>query len=120
MSGKIRIGVGTEEESARRFIEAWHQAEQGKRVKAPEERLLFEDLEILLRTLTPKRWTLLRRLRREGPTSVRALAKLLGRDYKNVHADVKALALLGLIDREERGAVLVPWETVIAEMRLVA
>jgi predicted transcriptional regulator len=120
MSGKVRIGVGTAEESVHRFIETWHQAEQGKRVKIPEERLLFEDLETLLRTLTPRRWALLRRLKREGPTSVRALAKLLGRDYKNVHADVKALELLGLIIREERGEVLVPWETVIAEMRLVA
>src|SRR5574337_725046 len=116
MSGKIRIGVGKAEESAHRFIETWHQAEQGQRVKIPKERLVFEDLETLLRVLTPRRWALLRRLKREGPTSVRALAKLLGRDYKNVHADVKALMLLGLIFREERGEVLVPWETVTAEM----
>jgi predicted transcriptional regulator len=120
MSGKIRIGVGKAEESAHRFIETWHQAEQGKRANVPEERLVFEDLETLLRTLTPRRWALLKRLRREGSTSVRALARLLGRDYKNVHADVKALVLLGLIVREERGGVLVPWETVAAEMRLVA
>ncbi len=120
MSSKIRIGVDKAEESAHRFIETWHQAEQGKTVEVPEERLVFEDLETLLRVLTPRRWALLRRLKREGSTSVRALAKLLGRDYKNVHTDVKALALLGLIIREERGEVLVPWETVTAEMRLVA
>ncbi len=54
MSGKIRIGVGKAEESAHRFIEIWHQAEQRKRVKVPEERLVFEDLETLLRTLTPR------------------------------------------------------------------
>jgi len=120
MSSKIRIGVDKAEESAHRFIEIWHQAEQGKRVNVPEERLVFEDLETLLRVLTPRRWALLKRLKREGSASVRTLAKLLGRDYKNVHADVKALALLGLVIREERGEVLVPWETVVAEMRLVA
>jgi predicted transcriptional regulator len=120
MSGRIRIGVGKAEESAHRFIETWHQAEQGKTVKVPEECLVFEDLETLLRMLTPRRWALLRRLTREGSTSVRTLATLLGRDCKNVHADVKALVLLGLIIREERGEVLVPWETVVAEMRLVA
>ena len=48
------------------------------------------------------------------------LAKLLSRDYKNVHTDVKALDRLGLLIRAEHGEILVPWETVIAEMRLAA
>lgn len=120
MSGKIRIGVGKADESTRRFLDAWRQAGKGKTPKIPEERLVFEDLETLLRMLTPRRWALLRRLKREGPTSVRALAKLLSRDYKNVHTDVKALDRLGLIVRAEHGEILVPWETVIAEMRLAA
>jgi len=30
--------------------------------------------------------------------SIRALAKALGRDYSNVHADVQALAAAGLLD----------------------
>ena len=37
-------------------------------------------------------------VRRHQVTSVRALAKALGRDYSNVHADVQALTAAGLLD----------------------
>ena len=36
-------------------------------------------------------------------TSVRALAKALGRDYSNVHADVQALTAAGLLDTADGG-----------------
>ncbi len=120
MKRKIKIHIGNAEEPAKRFLDAWHQAARGKIPGVPEERLAFEDLETLLRMLTPRRWALLKELRREGPRSVRALAKVLGRDYKNVHADVKTLVRLGLITRTGHGEVLVPWESVVAEMRLAA
>ena len=41
---------------------------------------------------------LLSYVRRNHVTSIRALAKALGRDYSNVHADVQALAGAGLLD----------------------
>lgn len=40
-------------------------------------------------------------LRQHGPLSVRALAKQLERDYKNVHADANALEEVDLIQRTE-------------------
>lgn len=46
---------------------------------------------------------LLRYVHRHKVASVRALAKALGRDYSNVHADVQALAAAGLIDAAEGG-----------------
>jgi predicted transcriptional regulator len=52
----------------------------------------------LARVLTVKRVELLSYVRRNKVTSVRALAKALGRDYSNVHADVKALQSAGLIE----------------------
>jgi len=48
--------------------------------------------------MTGKRMELLRYVRRHQVTSVRALAKALGRDYSNVHADVRALTAAGLLD----------------------
>ncbi|MBX3575973.1 MAG: winged helix DNA-binding protein [Rhizobiaceae bacterium] len=77
-------------------------------------------MEQLLRLLTPNRWTLLRALRTQGPVSIRALSKALGRDYRGVHADVATLLQAGLIDRNEAGLVHVPWSKITAEMNLEA
>jgi predicted transcriptional regulator len=76
----------------------------------------FESMELLLKVLTPNRWTLLRKLRAIGPSSIRALSQSLGRDYRGVHADVAALREVGLIERRADGKVLVPWSRIIAEM----
>jgi len=70
--------------------------------------------------LTPTRWTLLRFLRREGPMSIRGLSKGLTRDYKNVHTDVKELERVGLVAPGTEGKVMVPWDTLLAEVRLEA
>jgi predicted transcriptional regulator len=75
-------------------------------------------METLLKALTPNRWALLRRLRSTGPSSVRALAGSLGRDYRGVHADIAALLAVGLVERGEDGKVLVPWSRITAEMSI--
>src|SRR3546814_16053747 len=75
-------------------------------------------METPLKVLTPNRWVLLRRLRSQGPSSIRALARALDRDYRGVHADVSALVEAGLIERNERGAIFVPWSRITAEMAL--
>jgi predicted transcriptional regulator len=64
----------------------------------PERHLNFESLTALMRVLSAKRLDLLGHVRRNQVTSVRALAKALGRDYSNVHADVKALKEIDLIE----------------------
>jgi hypothetical protein len=69
---------------------------------------------LVFRDLEPKRrikgvdisWgamELLSNVRRNPVTSIRALAKALGRDYSNVHADVQALAGAGLLDSTSKG-----------------
>lgn len=76
----------------------------------------FETMELLLKVLTPNRWALLRRLRSLGPSSVRALAGSLGRDYRGVHADVAVLLGAGLVEKRDDGKVWVPWSRISAEM----
>ena len=93
---KITVGGAIEEDSSRRFIDAWHRAESGETFH--ERHLAFESWDALARVLTGKRMELLRYVRRHHITSIRALAKALGRDYSNVHADVQALAAAGLLD----------------------
>jgi predicted transcriptional regulator len=72
----------------------------------------------LLKVLTPNRWDLLRTLRSNGPSSIRALSQALGRDYRGVHADVGILLKAGLIERKASGAIHVPWSRITAEMSL--
>ncbi|HDZ71259.1 MAG TPA: hypothetical protein ENH55_00305 [Aurantimonas coralicida] len=101
-----------EARSAARRIDA------GDFTPSPAAHLGFEDAETLLKALTPNRWTLLRTLRKGGPTSIRALSRLLGRDYRGVHSDVSALLELGLIDRDDKGLIRVPWSKITAELSI--
>jgi predicted transcriptional regulator len=65
--------------------------------------LAFENWQLLARVLTGKRVELLRHVRRHQVASVRALAKALGRDYRNVHTDVQTLIRAGLLDNSANG-----------------
>ena len=98
---KITVGGAFESEAARRFVDAWHRAERGKKLQ--ERHLAFESWDALARVLTGKRMELLRYVRRHKVASVRALAKALRRDYSNVHADVQALMAAGLLDAAAGG-----------------
>ena len=80
---KVTVGGPIEEDAARGFVDAWHRAERGESFR--ERHLAFESW------VTGKRMELLRHVRRHKVASIRALAKALGRDYSNVHADVQAL-----------------------------
>lgn len=84
-------------------------ARQGR---TPDFRLSFESARSLFAELTPARLDLLDTLRKVGPCSVYALAKAADRNYSNVHTDVARLEQLGLIERNEDAAILVPFEAV--------
>ena len=98
---KITVGGEMEAEASRDFIDAWHHAERGETLH--ERHLAFENSDMLARVLSNKRMELLSYVRRNNVTSVRALAKALKRDYSNVHADVQALAGVGLLENSRKG-----------------
>ena len=50
--------------------------------------------------------------------SIRALAIDLGRDYKNVHTDVRRLENIGLVQRTKNDRFKVPWDIVEARLLL--
>ena len=106
---KITVGGDVIAEAGRRFIDAWHRAERGE--DFCERHLAFENWDTLARVLTGKRTELLRYVHRHEVRSIRQLAAALGRDYSNVHADVKALAAEGLLDLEE-GRVRVDYDAI--------
>lgn len=95
---KITVGGDMVAEAGRRFVDAWHRAEAGEDVC--ERHLAFETWDTLARVLTGKRLDLLRYVRHHDVASIRQLAAALGRDYSNVHADVKALAAERLLTND--------------------
>src|ERR1700754_2335703 len=100
-NAKVTVGGAMEKDASRRFVNAWHRAEHGETFH--ERHLAFESWDALARVMTGKRMELLHYVRRHKVGSVRALAKALGRDYSNVHADVQALAAAGLLDTADGG-----------------
>ena len=98
---KITVGGDVEGEAAARFTDAWHRAERGESFR--ERYVAFESWDALVGLLTNERLELLRYVRRHEATNVRSLAKALGRDYRNVQADVQALTAIGLLDSTKRG-----------------
>jgi len=115
----IKIGIGPLKDTAARFIDAWHKTERDASASVLEL-LTFEDIETFLTVMTSTRWRLLRILHDTGPSSVRALAQHLGRDYKNVHNDVGLLENAGLLSRTKDNRIAVTWDSIVAELDLQA
>lgn len=118
MSKKVlNVAVSTLEEDLAQFSQAWHAAETGKRVK-PYAGIGFEAAVQLLAALSPQRCALIHSLKEQGACSIYALAKLLGRNYSNVHSDVTKLLALGIAEKDETGKVFVPWDEIDVQFPL--
>lgn len=102
------------EEMGKRFIKAW------KSGKSNGDILQFESPTALFRMLTPKRWALIERLQKLGPSSVRGLARELERDVKRVHEDVTALIECGFVARTDDRKLHVPYDVIHADFDLRA
>lgn len=115
MARTLELRVGPAADALDRFEAAWNRTAEGRPMQSLDI-LTLGDLPLLIKTLTPARWSLLARLRAEGPSSIYELARRLQRDYKNVHTDVARLIELGLIERKE-SLVAVGCDVVRAELR---
>jgi len=90
---------------------------RGEKV-APHFGVNFEQIGQMLAAFTPKRWELIAALREAGPLTVAELARLLRRDYKNVHTDVAQLIEWMAVERCDDGRVNVPWSDILVDMKL--
>jgi predicted transcriptional regulator len=117
MSKTLYVRTGSAADALDRFEAAWHLA-TGRKAPEPLSVLSFGDLPLLLKTLTPARWELLRELRKKGAASVFSLARHLKRDYKNVHTDVARLVELGLIEKTGKAEIRIAYEAIRSELRL--
>lgn len=97
-------------------LERW---EAGEDVEAARARTVnFEDRSQLRRLLTPRREELLEAVMADPPASIRALADRLGRDVRDVDADLRELAEYRIVHFQEAGRErpVVPYETVRVEV----
>ncbi|OGT64436.1 MAG: hypothetical protein A3J38_02070 [Gammaproteobacteria bacterium RIFCSPHIGHO2_12_FULL_45_9] len=119
MSKTITIQTGNLQDAAKEFTGAWHRAEKTGSISQPIEKITFTDQRLLFKTLTPRRFDILQYVHQHGRISIRALAKGVGREYSNVHQDVKVLFQLGLILKDEHSTqYYVPWDKIVTEISL--
>lgn len=116
---EVKVGVKTPKAAMAEVVHVWKRAEKGRVPRKPVEGIYFADFVTMARILTPRRIDLLLTLQARGKMTMRALAQLLKRDYKNVHSDVQRLKLTGLIEIGN-GYVHVPWKTIRFETVLTA
>ena len=96
---RLKVGVRPLEEGLQEFGETLKDLQTGK-ILSKRGGVYFVSVEALRRVLTPSRLTLLHLIRTRHPRSIASLAKLIRRDFKNVHANLKLLADLGLVHLE--------------------
>jgi predicted transcriptional regulator len=109
----VTLEVGSAKAVTRRALDAL----KGKRQQA---RISFASPELLWRVLTAKRWELLKAMAGQGPMTIRAAARRVGRDVKAVHGDMHALLNAGLLDRNEDGRIVFRFDAVHVDFTLHA
>lgn len=96
------------------FVQTWRTG------RSTGDLFTFSSPAQLFSVLTPKRWALIERLQATGPSSLRGLARALGRDVKRVHEDAAVLLDWGLIERTAQGRLEAPFSVIHAEFDLFA
>lgn len=115
----LEIQIKSREQADAEFSRAFKAVQTGKKV-SPSRGIYFTSLEAVRALLTDRRLAILHLVREHAPKSINQLAKIAGRDFKNVHADVMLLKNYGLIQMEKRGktrstitkAISVPYQAI--------
>jgi predicted transcriptional regulator len=88
------------------FTKTFEAVQNGRRIpKGPREEVGFTSIEAARNFLTRERLALLHTIRSRHPGSLYELAKMIGRDFKNVQEDIRILERHGLvrITKQPRG-----------------
>jgi len=108
----VTLSIGSLDDMKRRVDAAL-------RGKARGAHISFSTPELFLRTMTERRWEIVRVMTGAGPMSIREVARRVGRDVKAVHGDITALLKAGIV-RKEEGRVVFPFEEVRLDVRMRA
>jgi predicted transcriptional regulator len=119
MSDVLRVNVESLADGLDRAVKVMEALEQGKTVEK-QESIGFANVTSMLALFTPKRWELIETLRNSEGMSINALANLLKRNYKNVHTDVSALIEWGIVHKNDKNRVYVPYSELIFDVKLTS
>ena len=108
---KLLVEVMSDEEATKRMIRAWNEASAGKPVRTST--IAFGSMVELGALFSHKRMQLLQYVARHPGLSIRAIARALERDYKNVHTDVLELESNYVLQRGKTGLVTTPYDEII-------
>lgn len=100
---KIRVQIRSLDEALKEFVSVAKRIERRQKVK-PKSATYVADAETARAIFTESRLRLIQTLKGKSPASIYELAKLLGRDFKNVYEDVVFLSELGIIGIQESKA----------------
>jgi predicted transcriptional regulator len=101
----VTLEVSSREEADCRFLRAFEGEPQGAFIS-------FETPALLFKVLTQKRWELLSALTGAGPVTLREAARRVERDVKAVHGDAHALLNAGILQKDEDGRIVFPFDAV--------
>jgi predicted transcriptional regulator len=107
----VTIGISSAEETKARTLRAFASERQGAFIS-------FPTVELLWKVVTAKRWELLHLLAGAGPLSIREISRRGDRDVKSVHGDVQALLRAGVLDRDEGGRIVFPYDEIHVDFRV--
>lgn len=109
----ITLEIASREKINRRFLHAFEGEPQGTFIS-------FESPELLFKVISGKRWDLLKVMTGAGPMTIREAARRLERDVKAVHGDVQALLKAGILQKDENGRIVFPYDVVHVDFMLKA
>lgn len=112
---KVEIIITTPAQALKDAATVWRRAEAGAEDITPS--IGFGSPSELFTAITDKRLELLRHVAGHEGLNIHQLAQALGRDYKNVHTDVKALEDLGLLERQD-GKLSAPYDEIDIKVAL--
>jgi predicted transcriptional regulator len=111
---EVILSISSRKNINDRFLAAWNTGH------SQPKHLSFESEELLWKTLTLKRWQILKLMTGAGEMTIREVARRLGRDVKAVHGDVTALLVCGILEKSEDSEVLFPYDAVHVDFMLQA
>jgi predicted transcriptional regulator len=109
----VILEVSSREKINKRALKAFEGEHQGTFIS-------FESPTLLFKTLSGKRWDLIKIMTGAGPVTIREAARRLNRDVKAVHGDVQALLKTGILQKTEDNLIVFPFDAVHVDFMLKA